>query len=99
MNYLQSEILEITQEHKERSNKNYDTKVFIKMTIVMTIILIGLFCRGHSEELECPFCGNEFEVICITEAKEIPGAGWKCDKCGKWATQGQKCVWCGAKRK
>ena len=85
-----------------RKDKQYDNKTFVKFSVMLVFILICLFIRGHSVEINCPYCENSFEMrleLEPYEMRECPGAGWYCDNCGMFQSQGQKCVYCKAKRK
>ena len=78
-----------------RKGIEYDNMVLKKFGVLIFFILICLFCKGNGEEFCCPYCENSFFIILEPyEAKEIAGGGWTCNNCGKWHTQGSKCVWC-----
>ena len=87
---------------KQNEDQQYDNRTFVKFSVILIFILIALFSRSHADEIQCPCCEYVFEIrhkVAPYEGRECPGAGWYCDSCGQFASQGSKCVYCGAKRK
>lgn len=63
------------------------------------VLLIGLIANqllSGMEIAECPYCQNPIELK--TEAKEIPGWGWRCENCGNFQTGLSYCTMCGYPR-
>lgn len=72
-----------------------------KMVLLgVLVVIVGWLNLAHGlEYVQCPHCDAVLEIEIETTARKIPGAGYECDGCGMFYVHGDKCPWCGRRKK
>lgn len=101
MSWLQNEIFEIKVEKlRDRLPTDHKGDNIMALKIFAFIVLIcsmAYMNKTYGDTINCPHCSGYIEIE--TQAREVPGAGCYCDECGMFYCHGNKCPYCGFRRK